>query len=121
MEDDLRSRLPSSWTVAFDRQPRTPRGRPDALIRLRSPDGAESILVVETKSLVEPRGIPAILDQFRRWPDGQPLVVAPFIGPRAREDLAAAGVGYADATGNLRLALDKPAVFLETVGAESNP
>jgi hypothetical protein len=121
LEDDLRSRLPSSWTVVFDRQPRTPRGRPDALIRLRSPDGTESVLVVETKSLVEPRGIPAILDQLRRWPDGQPMVVAPFISPRAREDLAAAGVGYADATGNLRLALDRPTVFLETVGAVSNP
>lgn len=121
LEDGLRSRLPSSWAVASERQPRTPRGRPDALIRLRSPEGIESVLVVEAKRLVEPRGIPAILDQLRAWPEGRPMIVAPFLSPRAREDLAAAGVGYADATGNLRLALDRPAVFLETVGAASNP
>lgn len=121
LEDGLRSRLPTSWTVASERQPRTPRGRPDALIRLRSPEGIESVLVVEAKNLVEPRGIPAILDQLRAWPEGRPMIVAPFLGPRAREDLAAAGVGYADATGNLRLALDRPALFLETVGAVSNP
>jgi hypothetical protein len=49
------------------------------------------------------------------------MVIAPFLSPRAREELVAAGAGYADATGNLRVALERPALFLETSGAASNP
>jgi hypothetical protein len=35
--------------------------------------------------------------------------------------LAAAGACYADSTGNLRLALQRPAIFLEQEGAEQDP
>ncbi|MGH2759501.1 MAG: hypothetical protein ACRDKJ_08040 [Actinomycetota bacterium] len=52
---------------------------------------------------------------------GAPLVVAPFIGPRARERLAELGAGYVDSTGNIRIAIDDPAVFIEASGASSNP
>jgi len=120
-EDALRLRLPESWTLATERESRMPPGRPAALVRLRSPEGVESLLVVVAKSLVEPRGVRAILDQLGRWSEGQPVVVAPFLSPRAREELVDAGAGYADATGNLRLALEKPALFLETTGAAANP
>jgi hypothetical protein len=121
LEEQLRMKLPSSWTIVVEREPRTPRGRPDALVRLSNPEGVESVLLVESKNLVEPRAVSAILDQLRRWPEGQPVVVAPFLSRRAREELIEAGAGYADATGNLRLALERPALFLETTGAASNP
>ncbi|MGH9322842.1 MAG: hypothetical protein ACRD3V_23525, partial [Vicinamibacteria bacterium] len=66
--------------------------------------------------------MPAVLEQIRRFAaDGQPFIVAPFLSLRAREELAEAGAGYADATGNFRLALERPALFVETVGATSNP
>jgi hypothetical protein len=122
LEDQLRSRLPSSWMIASERQPRQKAGRPDALVRVRSPEGVESLLVVEAKSAVEPRSVPSVLEQIRRFAaDGKPFVVAPFLSLRAREELAEAGAGYADATGNFRLALERPALFVETVGATSNP
>ncbi len=38
-------------------------------------------------------------------------MVAPYLSPRTRELLTAAGAGWFDASGNLRLQLDRPAVF----------
>jgi len=78
-------------------------------------------LVVEVKASVEPRNVTDIVTQLRRWPDAKPFVIAPFLSPRAREELTDAGVSYADSTGNMRLVLDEPALFIETVGANSNP
>jgi len=49
------------------------------------------------------------------------MVVARFISPRARELLEAEGACYADATGNVRVALERPAVFVKADGAQSNP
>lgn len=120
-EAQLRDRLPSSWSLEFRAEPRTPRGRPDALVRLRAPNGEEAILVVEAKSSVEPRRVRDILLQLSQWPEAQPLVIAPFLTRRAREELVEGGAAYADSTGNLRLQLESPALFIETTGASSNP
>lgn len=121
LENQLRRRLPSSWRLDIKREPKSPRGRPDALLRLRGPDGRETELVVEVKANVEPRNVMNVVMQLRRWPDARPLVVAPFLSARTREELTDAGAGYADSTGNMRLVLDEPALFIETTGASSNP
>ena len=39
----------------------------------------------------------------------------------AKERLADAGISYADATGNMRFATDRPAVFIQTEGEVRNP
>jgi hypothetical protein len=49
------------------------------------------------------------------------LVVASYLGERARELLAEGGASYADATGNLRLVVSSPAIFLDGVGAARAP
>jgi len=49
------------------------------------------------------------------------LVVSRYLGDRARELLAQAGASYADATGNLRLVVTSPAIFLEGIGAAKDP
>ncbi len=49
------------------------------------------------------------------------MVISPFVGPAARERLEEAGISYADDTRNLRFTTDRPAVFIETVGAVRNP
>ncbi len=48
-------------------------------------------------------------------------MTAPFLSPRTRELLVAAGASYLDATGNLRLALERPALFLEAQGGQKGP
>jgi len=121
LEDQLRRRLPSTWIVEVDRKPKIAPVRPDAIVRLRGPDDREATLVVEAKSHLEPRAVSNAIEQLRRWPDARPLVVAPFLSTRTREKLTLSGANYADSTGNLRLVLDEPAIFIEIAGATSNP
>jgi hypothetical protein len=101
------------------------RWRPDALLRVQSPDGKQATVIVEAKTQLEPRDVRSALDQATRYAsaidaDGT-LVAAPYLGPRAREVIAEAGAGYADATGNWRLVLSEPGLFLERTGADANP
>jgi hypothetical protein len=118
----LETRLPADWRLTLEQAPAYDRGRRvDALLTVRAPDGNAAVLAVEVKASVEPKDVPFVVEQLVRSTDARPFVVAPFLGRRTREELAARAAGYADATGNLRLALDRPALFVETVGAQSSP
>src|SRR6266545_4227485 len=118
--DQLESRLPADWRVEVE--PAGGRAREaDAFIVIRAPDGAETVLAVEAKRSIEPKDVPFVLEQLLRHANARPFVIAPFLGLRTREQLAARGAGYADTTGNLRLALNRPAVFIETVGSKTSP
>lgn len=46
------------------------------------------------------------------------VLAAPFVSPTTRAQLDQRGLGWFDLTGNLRLRLDGPAVFLDRAGAE---
>jgi hypothetical protein len=81
-------------------------------------------LILEAKSRVEPKDVSRIADQLKfyvRSPDGEEatlVLVAPFLSSRTRERLEERGVGYMDLTGNIRVALDRPAPFVRSSGAE---
>jgi hypothetical protein len=47
--------------------------------------------------------------------------VAPYLSSRTRQLLEAGGVNYLDTTGNVRIALRRPALFIRTQGAASDP
>jgi len=49
------------------------------------------------------------------------LVVAPYLAPRTREVLTERGISYADATGNLSLVADSPALWVTATGAAHDP
>ena len=49
------------------------------------------------------------------------MLVSTYLSPLARQRLAEAGISYADSTGNIRFAVDRPAVFIEAQGAAKNP
>jgi hypothetical protein len=105
------------------------RGRADALIDLRTPDGGTAVIVIEAKASADARDARAIaeqLDTFRAQVEREPgttagLLAAPYINPAVRARLVELGQGYADATGNLRLQLDRPAVFIRDTGIDKNP
>ena len=88
-------------------------------------------LIVEAKLNLEPRFLAYALDQLRAastsfgYRDGEPsagaLIVARYLAPRTRDLITESGASYADATGNIRLTLDKPAVFLQASGATADP
>ncbi|MBI1787059.1 MAG: hypothetical protein HYR60_05830 [Acidobacteria bacterium] len=47
--------------------------------------------------------------------------MAPFLSPKVQERLRTLGFEYADLTGNIRLRLSKPGLYVETYGAGTNP
>lgn len=49
------------------------------------------------------------------------MVVAPYLGRRTRERLRETGIGDVDLTNNVWLVLDRPALFIEAMGAERDP
>jgi hypothetical protein len=116
----LDSTLDGGWSVEADR----PSDRADALLRLRAPDGKSATLVVEAKSVLDARDVPAVKNQMRLDDDPVPdggLVVARYLSPRARETLTEACMSYIDATGNVRVTVREPSVFIVMQGADSDP
>ena len=114
----LESTLPESWTV----QLKGVTGSADGLMRIDGPDGRVAMLRVEAKRILNARDVPAVRMQMRLDPDetGR-LVVARYLSPRAREALGEAGLSFIDATGNVRVSLADPALFVLTEGANRDP
>ncbi|MGH3476755.1 MAG: MarR family transcriptional regulator, partial [Nocardioidaceae bacterium] len=121
--DALRRRLPPGWEVGEQAAPGDS-GAADLVIKTRSGDGA--LLFVEVKANVGPRDVEALLGgPWRRWRrqmGNRPiLLVAPYISPRVRELLTEEDVSYVDLTGNVRISVDHPVIFIETEGARTDP
>ncbi|MDQ6748494.1 MAG: hypothetical protein M3010_10380 [Candidatus Dormibacteraeota bacterium] len=120
----LTLRLPSAWSI--DKQPSA--GDPEVCdLVFKSPNtGSQALVLVEAKNDVTPRDVETLIGgPWRRWrkqTGNHPiLVVAPYMGPRVRELLAEGNVSFIDLTGNMRISLDYPGVFIETQGAASDP
>jgi len=110
----LRRRLPPGWSVELRAG-----SNGDDLLTLRASDGRRAKLTVVSRKRVLPRDVAHLLDQSGRA--GERLLVAPFLSPRARELLANANESYVDDTGNVRVVVADPAVFLEGQGADQDP
>lgn len=119
--DVLRERVPQGWQVDFSIEPRTAEGRPDGIIKVVSPDGTAADVVVEYKTRLDPANVSTAMAQLGRWPKARPMVMAPFLTLGARRALRERGASWADAAGNFRVALDRPALFIEIEGAVKNP
>lgn len=122
----LERRLPSSWSMSSERGAPVDAGRLDAVVELRGPDGTASRIAVESKLSLVRRDIAAALEQINRilghsGMDAVPMVVARYLSPPVRDELFERRVSYADATGNLLVQLDSPALFLRDAGADSDP
>lgn len=125
--DELSARLPADWRTEVEFEPTRSNRVFDALLELCAPDGTCGTLILEAKIRLEPRDVSKIADQlaaYGRLSDGEvavPVLVAPFLSSRTRERLEEHGVGYIDLTGNVRVALDRPALFVHTRGAQRDP
>jgi hypothetical protein len=123
----LETRLPCNWGVVIEEGVKLNGARVDAVVTLTAPDGTEALLVVEAKRLIAPRDVPVVLDKLTRLGSRRageraiPMVVARYLAPSTRERLEADGAAYADATGNLRVVTDRPALFLRDAGADRDP
>jgi hypothetical protein len=121
--DGLRNRLPGNWDAQLAYGDATWQGTRDASIRIEAPDGTTARLLVEAKVVIDPRDVRPLTDAWRAADDSPLalLVVARYLAPRVRELIVAQGASYADITGNMRIAIDRPGLLIETTGASANP
>lgn len=112
-------RLPADWSARL-----IPEGL-DGRIEVVSPDGRSAMLVAVAKRVVDGRDVGLLLEQLgvqtQDLPDAQGLVVARYLSPPVRTKLAEAGLSYLDATGNLRVEIRSPGLFLSDRGADRDP
>ena len=106
----LQERLPPGWAIErVTASSRTPR------LRITSKEGQSRELPVSALSRPDPRAA-------RLIPKERPLLVtAPYLSQGVRETIEDEGASYVDQTGNVRLVLDEPGLFIMTSGSESNP
>ena len=119
----LTQRLPATWTV--EKTPAGDENEPQDLA-LKSPNGTPARLLVETRPEISARDVQVLLGgPWKRWrrQTGNPpiLVIARYIGPRVRELLTEEDVSYVDLTGNARIRIDYPGLFIQTEGATRDP
>lgn len=106
----VQERLPPGWVAelvgASSGFPR---------LRLTSKDARSGELPVSVLSRPYPR-------TARQIPKERPLlVVAPYLSQSVRNVLEDEGASYVDKTGNVRIVLDEPGLYIATSGADSNP
>lgn len=87
---------------------------------------ARATLAIEVREVFQPRDALRILlafDRVRERSTGpQPrMLVTRFLSPRTQKLLVDAGWNYADATGNVRIAIERPAMFVKLAGSERDP
>lgn len=122
----VRERLPHDWAISVTEDAQLADRRIDGVVNLRGPDGTAATFIVEAKRSAVVRDLPALLDQLRTHTGhvggtAVPMVVARYLAPSVRSWLEDHGVSYADATGNLRITLKEPALFLRDVGEDRDP
>ena len=123
MASDFAALFPTGWRVRSTRQ--TEPGF-DELVSVRAPDGVEARFAVEVKRTVAPRDVPLVVRQMReavaRYRSPVALVVAAqYLSELSREAFEHEGVGYLDATGNVLVQCDRPALFIKSSGASRDP
>ena len=124
----LRERLPASWGLDVERAGGPGDAGVDAVARLRASDGQEAVLLLQVKRLINTRDVPVALEGLRRaassWGSDDevlPVLVARYLAPATRERIVRDGAGYVDATGNLHLSIERPALWLSDRGEDRDP
>lgn len=120
----VRDRLPLNWKAAENREPKEGSRRHDLVINLEAPDGRAARLVLKIKQVLERRDVGRIVDQCRSLTTSStdaPVVAARYLSASVREALAEQGLSYVDATGNVRIAIESPAVFISDRGDDRDP
>lgn len=126
--------MPPRWLLSLKEQLSLPslKKYADGILEITASDGiSTTVLIKARQNYIEARDI---FRQVRTWrnalmntglsladDEANILVVTPYLGQSARDELAKEGISYLDLTGNIRFALRKPAVFIEAQGSNKNP
>ena len=117
----LAARLPAGWRQRFTRLEPRPQGRPDAILDVTGPDGAKVRVSIEAKTGLVPRAVADLKTRLDGYSSNPGLVVSPFLTRSTRERLRAENLNFLDLTGNVRLVLARPGLYVETQGADEDP
>lgn len=122
----LRAPLPTGWTLAQQDGLPTGANRPEAILTLSDPAGTSADFVIEAKQSVERRDLGRVsqrLDAYRSQlgESANRMLVAGYLPPLVRRELELLGINYADATGNMRVSVDRPAIFLSARVTDKDP
>jgi len=110
----LQERLPPDWKTTL--------GKSGNFLNMASPQGVKLQLSLEKRANLEPKDITVLAQQLKNKAKSTvPLVASPYLSLSTRQRLTELGISYADPTGNLRIVASRPALFIETQGAEKNP
>ncbi|WP_229403009.1 hypothetical protein [Micromonospora okii] len=120
----MRERLPPGWSIELDEK--VDQHRIDGIADLKAPDGTKAALIIEAKRSVVTGDLAGALDRLRSHSlphvDNPVLMIAArYLGSSARAWLEERGVSYADATGNMHVLLERPAMYLHDRGADRDP
>ena len=120
----LAERLPPGWTVARVEGQGAGTGEGDALFAFSTQSGmAMGSAIVEARRSFAAADVDRLLGgltrRLREAAGDRPiLLVSEFLSPRTRERLAGEDISYLDLTGNIRLVMQSPPIFVETAGAD---
>jgi hypothetical protein len=97
----------------------------DALWLLQAPGGQPAKVLVEAKARFLPRDVDQLQARLAplvgRTPNATIVIVAPWLSPRSRALLTERRLNYIDLTGNIAIRISRPAVVIQTHGADRDP
>jgi hypothetical protein len=117
----LRRRLPPGWSVSEPTLEPRP-GTIDAAAEIAGPDRRAGTIALEARTHLDPRGVRLLVDTTREARNrGALVVLSRYLSEGTRARLQEADVGYVDLTGNVRVVVSRPGLFIETQGASEDP
>ncbi len=126
VEHVLGARLPKGWRLRARRDASIGDARIDLRVEIAASAGEIATLAVETTRVLEPRMAPEAAERITMLAaqvdvEAVPVVAAAYLSPRARAILDDFEVGYLDTTGNVRIEVRTPGLFVLTQGADRDP
>lgn len=124
---ELRRRLPPGWAASEPRASATA-----TTVDVAAPDDRVGTFALEARPRLDPKGVRPLVESLvgalatatslvGARATATPLVVSPYLSEGTRARLRDGGVGYLDLTGNARIVLPEPGLFIETQGASEAP
>lgn len=107
----LRRRLPPGWSAS---------ARAGSFVEVAAPDQRVGALAFEARARLAPKDVRPLVNALDEA-SGATVVVSPYLSEGARVRLREGDVGYLDLTGNARIVLAEPGLYIETQGASEDP
>lgn len=108
---ELRRRLPPGWSVD---------AQDGAAVQITAPDRSTGALNLDARARLAPKDVRPLVERLAHE-RATPVVLSPFLTENTRARLRESDVGYLDLTGNARIVLPEPGLFIETQGASEDP